>query len=384
MLQRDLRLGGRLGQALDHLGVVAGAVGDAGPLAQFDLPVLFLRNAGGIGGMGHVEDDGDVGEQAVRDHARPVAADLLLHGVDGDDGGGGPLLGGGQAFEHAGDDEPADAVVEGAPDQPVLAEAFRGVAIHGRMADADPERGHFRGAAGAHVDVEVLDLRGLLVGEIVLAQVDGGVADDAAHGPLVAQDLEAAAPRRGDVGPADAVEMEEARLGDVLDDVADLVGMGLEHDRRAIGRRALAGGPGGAVGVAFQRVGERAHKGGPFALSGCFEAGGGRGGQVVEQKLLGVLLHGGRASASELAAIRHGRQAPNGNPPHGRAPALRSGRLAGPHGGGNRPDPGAARPGHSAFLAFPVDFRLIPGSSGLMDSVRLVKVAPIHPQRGRS
>ena len=65
--------------------------------------------------------------------------------------------------------------------------------------------------------------------------MDGGIADEAAHGAFLAEDLQAAAARGGDIRPADPIDAEKALLGDVLDDEADLVRVGLHHELRGLG-----------------------------------------------------------------------------------------------------------------------------------------------------
>ena len=107
----------------------------------------------------------------------------------------------------------------------------------------------------------------LLLGELVAAEMDGGIADDATDGAFLAKDVEPAAAGGGDVGAADAINAQEALLGDVLDDEADLIGVGLEHDLARRGVGAIEGGPGAAVGVVLDAMGELAEVGGPFPLA---------------------------------------------------------------------------------------------------------------------
>ena len=157
----------------------------------------------------------------------------------------------GRSREDLRDDETADAVIERAADDAVLAEFLGGVGIHRGVADAEAELLHLLVGRRADIDVEFVNLRRLLVGEAVLAKMDGGVADDAAHGALVAEDIEPPPARRGGVAAADAIDAQKAFLGDVLDDEADLVRVRFEHDAARLCSRAVERRPRGAVGVVF-------------------------------------------------------------------------------------------------------------------------------------
>ena len=77
-------------EAADDFRVVAGAVRDAGAAAELYLAVLRVLDAGGIRGVGDIEHDADIRHEPVGDHARAMAADFLLHGIDGVDGAGRP------------------------------------------------------------------------------------------------------------------------------------------------------------------------------------------------------------------------------------------------------------------------------------------------------
>ena len=79
-------------EARDDGGVIAGAVGDGRAAAELDLAVLRGVDAGRVGGVGDIEDDADIGPEAVRGHLCAVAADFLLHGIDGDERGARLLL----------------------------------------------------------------------------------------------------------------------------------------------------------------------------------------------------------------------------------------------------------------------------------------------------
>ncbi len=251
MLQGDFLFLGDVDDALDDVGMIAGAVGDGGAVAENDIAVFAMVDAGGIGGVGDVEADGDVGLEAVGGHFGAETTDFFLNGVENEDVGGRLFAGGADGFEGLGDDVAAYAVVEGAPDKAVFAEGLGGVCVDGGVADAEAKFGDFFGIGSTDVDVKLVNLGSFFV-VFVVADVDGGVADDAENGAVVSEDLKAPTTSGGGVGAADAVEVEEAFFGDVFDHVANLIGMSFEHDRGCLavfGLLAFNHGPGSAVGV---------------------------------------------------------------------------------------------------------------------------------------
>ena len=128
----------------------------------------------------------------------------------------------------------------------------------------------------------------LFVAEI-LAEVNGGVADNAGDFAFIPENPESAAACRGVVGATDAVESEEASVVDVLDHPTDFVGMGGEHDAAfALSRK---GGPGGAIGVAFHRAGGGFQVVCPDALAGHFAAGGAGSFEQIVEEFAFVLGH---------------------------------------------------------------------------------------------
>ena len=76
----------------------------------------------------------------------------------------------------------------------------------------------------------------------------------------------------------------------MLDHVADLVGMGFEHDDAFA--FSFEGGPGGAVGIALDVIGEFFDVFGPNFLAGHFEAGGAGGVEEGEEEIFFELGHG--------------------------------------------------------------------------------------------
>ena len=300
VLDGDIGLGGALEQAGDDGGMVAGAVGDGGTAAEFDFAVLGGIDAGGFGGVGDIEDHADIWAEAMGGHFGAMSADFLHDRVDGDEGGAGAIEGGGEAGEDFGDDEAAEAVIEGASDDAIGGKRLSGIVIDGGMADAEAEGGDFFFGIGADIDIEFVNFRGFFVGEGIFAEMDGGIADDAGDGPEVTEEIDAAAASGGGIGTADAIDAEPAFFGDVFDDEADFVGVGFEHDAAWLWGGAVEGGPGGAVGIIFDEIGEGFGVGDPFALASDFEAGGAWGIEEVVEELVGSGIHGGRMVEKEM------------------------------------------------------------------------------------
>ena len=116
VLQREFGFFGCFHQSLDDERVVAGAVGHGRAAAEDGGSMFGLIDAWSIGGVGDVEANGDIWAQAVGDHFGAIAADFLLDGINGVDGGRGAFFLSGEAGHDLGDDETAEAVVERATD----------------------------------------------------------------------------------------------------------------------------------------------------------------------------------------------------------------------------------------------------------------------------
>ena len=181
----------------------------------------------------------------------------------------------GEAFHHLGDDVAADPVVQRAADQAFVGEFQRPVLIDRRMAHAEAELRDLGGIGGADIDPQVMHGGGLFRSVLVAPEVDRGVADDAGNRALVAENGQPPAAGGRRVGAAHPVEPQEPVFVDVLDHVADLVGMGLQHDD--FGRLAGQRGPGRAIGVAFDGGGVLADPLRPDLLARHFKTGGARG-----------------------------------------------------------------------------------------------------------
>lgn len=280
----------------DEFGVVGGAVGESGAFAERDFSDFGGFEAGGVGGVGDVEADGELGLDLVGRHDGAVTADFFLNGVEADEGEGD--FSGGEAFEDLGEDVAADAVVERARNEAVRGNFEKVFLINGGLSDADAECGDFFWVAGADIDPQLVDGGDFFVAAVA-AEVDGSVADDAGDVAVGGENVEAATACGGDVAAADAVEPEEAVVVDVLDHVADFVGVSGEHDD-AIGRAAFDG-PGGAVGVAHDLVRKFADEVCPDALAGHFKSGWAGGSEEGLQER-GVWKHDG--SIRGVRAIR--------------------------------------------------------------------------------
>ncbi len=277
-------------ESFDDYWVVGGAVSHGRAAAEGDRAVLGGVKARGIGGVGDIEADADIREDPVGGHHGAVATDFFLDGIEADERVIGFLFLLGDAAHDLGDDVAADAVIEGAGDEAFVGEFGGAIGVDGEVADAQAEFGDFGGGGCADIDPELVNFWGFFIAEI-LAEVDGGVADDAEDLAAVAEDAEAAATGGGMVGAADAVEPEEAFVVDVFDHPADFVGVRSEH-HAALGFPG-EGGPSRAVGVAFDGVGGGFQVFGPDALAGHFAAGWAWGFEQVVEEFAVVLGHGG-------------------------------------------------------------------------------------------
>lgn len=255
---------------------------DRGAAAEGDFTVFFVVDIRRVRGVGDIEDDGDVGVEAMGDHLGAEATDFFVDGIDGVDGGGGRGLQFGEFGEDFGDDEPADAIIEGTSDDAILSEGFRSVLIHGGVADAETEFFDVFFICSAEIDIEFVDVRNFLV-RFIFADVNRGISDDAGDGSFLSEKDDPASAGGGVVAAADAIDVDEAFLADVFDDEADFVGVGFEHDGGAV-FFALKSGPRVAVGIDVDGVREFFSVGGPGALAFQFEAGGaGRIEELIEE-----------------------------------------------------------------------------------------------------
>ena len=208
VLEGDFGFFGDGHESFGDFGVVGAAMGEAGAGGEFDFAMFAVVHVGGVSGVGDVENDGDGRHEAMGDHARAVAADFLLDGVDADDSRRGAGFGFGEAGEDLGDDVAADAVVEGAAHETVFAEGFDAIGIDERVADTDPGFFDFGIGGGTDIDPEFVDFGDFFV--FAVANVDGDVPDDATDRAFVTEDIDAAATRGGDIGTSDSIDKKEA------------------------------------------------------------------------------------------------------------------------------------------------------------------------------
>ena len=136
VLDRDVVLFRDLAEALDDEWVVGCAVSDGRAAAEADVTMLGGINAGRISGMGDIEADAGIREDAVGCHHRAVPADFFLDGIEADQRVVWLFLLLGDAAHDLGDDVAADAVIEGAGDDAVLGKLRGAVGIDGEVADA--------------------------------------------------------------------------------------------------------------------------------------------------------------------------------------------------------------------------------------------------------
>ena len=151
------------------------------------------------------------------------------------------------------------------------------------MAHAQAAFGDFVLALRAYVYEQLFQLRRLLVA-VARAQVNGRVAHDTLHRPLVAEQNHTLAACDGMIGAADAVHTEKSLVCDVLHHEPDLVGVGLEHDGRRLGIRAFQRCPCIAVSICLHGIGVVLHVPGPHALALCFKARWAGGVEQFEEK----------------------------------------------------------------------------------------------------
>ncbi len=201
------------------------------------LAELVDLDAGRARLVGDVDDDRDVGPQAVGRGARAAEGDLLLHDADGRDVAG-RAAGLGHEPRGLERDERAEAVVHRARDDAFVAE-LDGLAGDDRdVADAH-EAARLVAVLGRDVDVQVAQLGGLLA--VLLAQeVDRLAPDRAGDDAVAGRDLDALADEDLRVPAADADEAQKAVVVDVRDDEADLVDVADDREER----RALRTVPG--------------------------------------------------------------------------------------------------------------------------------------------
>ena len=153
--------------------------------------VLLLGDAGGVGGVGDVDGDRDVGRRArrrsSRSRTRPISSCETAQPTT-------PTATSSPSRDPPRDlerDVGAEPVVQRARDEAAVRQAERLGGEHGRIADADELLGVLL-VVGADVDVHRLDL-GRLLAVVGLEQVDRLLADHAGH-------LAVAAARRSPAG----------------------------------------------------------------------------------------------------------------------------------------------------------------------------------------
>ncbi len=274
--------------------VVGAADADDGPGAEFDVAVFFLVAERGVGGVGHVHDEGDVGLQRVAGHTCAVEAVFLLDGGEGDDARAARLgfaSGFGAFFckeaECFGSTKDAYAVVAAAGGDVFTGETLNSGGVGDGVANTHEFFGVLFGV-DADVDEHAVDV-GDFFAVVWVLQVDGELAGDSRDGAILAVDGDALAADEGVVHAADALEVDVAFVGDVFDHEADFVSMATEEDARRAAR--VDDGVAVAPGVAAGFIGECGHIIEPSALDGGFKARGGSSFEELEEEVGGFLSH---------------------------------------------------------------------------------------------
>lgn len=269
--------------------MVAGAVGDTWALAEFHEAEFHWINSRGIGGVSDIKAYAQVWLESIGSHHGAVAADFFLNRVKADEGDGRLFAGGGDAFHHLGDDVGAKAVIKSTGNDALVSELGRAVLVDHGVADANAHLCDFLGIRCADIDPEIVDGGSFFAAEFIAAEVDCGVSHNSKNDAFVAKDIDATPSGGGSIGTADAVDTEEAFVIDVLDDVADLVRVSLEHDD--FFGLPFESGPSGAVGITLDLGGGVFEIVRPDALARHFETGGGWGFEEVEEKFFVGFFH---------------------------------------------------------------------------------------------
>lgn len=270
MLDIDFVFLGNFDHAFHDEWMIASAMGEGRAVTEFDVAEFRGVDSRGVGGVGDIEANADLGFQAIRRHHRAVAADLFLDGIQTKQGDVGFFIGSGDAFHYLRDDVGAESVIERAGDEAFMCEFGGAVLIDHGVADAESHSCDFFPVGRADIDPEIVDGGCFFCTEFIAAEVDGGVADDSRNDSVIAEDVDAPAATRGSIGTANAIDAEEAFVIDVFDDVADLIRVGFEHD----GFRGFAfkSRPSGAVSIALDLGGGFLKIFGPDILTRHFEA----------------------------------------------------------------------------------------------------------------
>ena len=245
-------------------------------------------NAGGIGGVGDIETNRHIRLEPVGDHTRAITTNFLLDTIGSDDGDGKFGLLFGQLPHDLGDDKTAHAVVDGTATKPAFSEFLESIGIDAGVADAQSQLGDFLVGVRSDIDVQLVHLGGFFAAGPV-PDMNGGVADDPFDGAMGALKNQLPAAGRGIVTASNTVNVDKAFLGDILDHVADFVGMSFQHQFH--GGIPFQHRPGAAVGVVLDAVAKGLHVAGPHPLPSDFKAGGAGGAEELIQKRFGRFVH---------------------------------------------------------------------------------------------
>ena len=187
-----------------------------------------------------------------------------------------------------GEDEPADAVVQGSADEFLAVHQHGTIAIDADVADPQAHFFHFLGRRCSDIDKDIPCFRD---GILAATQVDSRVACNPDDFSLSPHETDAPSAGDGDVGATHAFDSEEAFRCNVADHEADFVGMCFNHEGRSLGVFREEFGPGAAVGIAFDFIRVLFQFLRPYFLCFEFKPGRARRFQQFRQKLHTFIIH---------------------------------------------------------------------------------------------
>ena len=271
---------------------------------SLDSPEVRNRivEAGRVCGMRDVEHNGDIGGEVVGRHPSAKPPDLFLYRIERVGRSCRAGLGLREAGQHTGDDKAANTVVQGTSAESPWGQLFHGFGEHCRVPDANAAVGYVLLVRGSDVHIDLMPFGDFLV--FPVAHVDGRDPNDPGDLAVVAEDTDASPTSQRSVRAARREDMQESLVGNVIDDEANLVGMGFYDEAgRRVAPGTLQHRPRRAIAVALHAVGESPGIGCPLTLSGDFKACWARCVEKVEEKRLVVVGHGKRESQAVLMGV---------------------------------------------------------------------------------
>lgn len=250
-LNRDL-FRGRCGEKpLDHDRLCGAAYGDLRSARHLEVAVSVAINAGGVGRMTDVRDEGDVRLESVCDHRRAVQANFLLDGTDRHHVAVQVLAIVGEQPECFRGSPGADSIVESSSENHVVAEHHGAIREDAGIADVQ-SFGSLLLRLATDVDEELVKLADLRIAGAVL-EMNRRRADYSEHGfvdTLNARDEANPLPDdRSGIDTADLAAVDEPLVVDVVDHQADFVGMAADGHGGNVIATAFEAGETVSVGI---------------------------------------------------------------------------------------------------------------------------------------